>query len=273
MRIKISSSIVLYQNEIVELNKAIECILATNVEIKLYLIDNSPTDILKSLNSDSRIEYTHFPENPGFGAGHNVAIQKAIEMNSEYHFVINPDIYFEGDVISEMVNYIREDSEIGMLMPEILNEDGTVQNLPKLIPTPFGMIWRKIQKPNKIYQKFINRYELRFVERTKIYNAPILSGCFTLLNLKAIKEIGMYDDSYFMYFEDWDLSRRMHQKYKTIYYPRVSVVHGYDSGANKNKHLFKIFIKSFVIYFNKWGWIYDSKRSKINNKAISQFNK
>ena len=92
MRIKISSSIVLYQNEIVELNKAIECILATNVEIKLYLIDNSPTDILKSLNSDSRIEYTHFPENPGFGAGHNVAIQKAIEMNSEYHFVINQDI-------------------------------------------------------------------------------------------------------------------------------------------------------------------------------------
>ena len=70
-------------------------------------------------------------------------------------------------------------------------------------------------------------------------------------NLKAIQEIGMYDDNYFMYFEDWDLSRRMHKKYKTIYYPLVSVYHGYESGANKSFKLFKIFIHSAITYFNK----------------------
>ena len=85
------------------------------------------------------------------------------------------------------------------------------------------------------------------------------------------KEVGVYDDRFFMYFEDWDLSRRMHQKYKTIYYPKVSVVHGYESGANKDKRLFKIFVKSAIYYFNKWGWFFDSERNKINKKTLQQF--
>jgi GT2 family glycosyltransferase len=127
-------------------------------------------------------------------------------------------------------------------------------------------------KPVKAYQKFINEYELRDIPSDKIYNAPVLSGCFTLLNLNAIKKIGMYDDTFFMYFEDWDLSRRMHKYYKTIYFPKVAVYHGYESGANKNSRLFKIFIKSAIRYFNKWGWFFDSERDKINKVALEQFN-
>jgi hypothetical protein len=104
-----------------------------------------------------------------------------------------------------------------------------------------------------------------------IYNAPVLSGCFTLFNTEALQKIGFYDDSFFMYFEDWDLSRRIHQKYKTIYYPKVSITHEYESGANKNKKLFIIFIKSAIKFFNKWGWILDRERNKINNSALNQF--
>ncbi|MCY1560600.1 hypothetical protein D9M68_977500 [compost metagenome] len=104
-----------------------------------------------------------------------------------------------------------------------------------------------------------------------IYNAPILSGCFTLLNLEAIKKVGGYDDNFFMYFEDWDLSRRIHQHYKTLYFPLVSVYHGYESGANKSSRLFKIFVNSAITYFSKWGWFFDSERKKINKKALEQF--
>jgi GT2 family glycosyltransferase len=56
----------------------------------LYLVDNSPTDELKLLVTDSRIEYIYNPTNPGFGASHNVAIQKAFELESDYHLVLNP---------------------------------------------------------------------------------------------------------------------------------------------------------------------------------------
>jgi GT2 family glycosyltransferase len=219
----------------------------------------------------SHMQYLHNPSNPGFGAAHNIAIQKAIAAGSNYHFIVNPDIFFNEDVIAPMIEYMINNNDVGMMMPQILNLDGTVQNLPKLIPSPFSILLRKIKKPRAYYKKFIEMYELRNVPKQQIYNAPILSGCFTLLNLKAIEEIGMYDDNYFMYFEDWDLSRRMHQKYKTIYYPLVSVYHGYHSGANKSFKLFKIFIHSAFTYFNKWGWFFDNDRKQINKKALSQF--
>jgi GT2 family glycosyltransferase len=266
----VTASVVLYNTDSNELFRVIDSIFKTALNIKLYLIDNSLTDNLESF-LDSRIEYIHNPSNPGFGAAHNIAIEKASELGSKYHFIVNPDIYFEGDIISPMIEYINNNPNIGMMMPQILNLDGTVQNLPKLLPSPLSILWRKLKRPTKAYQKFINQYELRQVPRTMIYDAPVLSGCFTLLNLKAIKKVGAYDDAFFMYFEDWDLSRRMHQCYKTVYFPLVSVYHGYDSGANKNSKLFKIFVNSAIKYFNKWGWFFDSERKKINKKALSQF--
>ena len=271
MSAKITCCIVLYRNDKNVLLKAINSCLNTELDIKMYLIDNSPTDELSKLIEDSRIEYFHNPSNPGFGASHNIAIKKAIDQNSEYHFIINPDIYFSDDVIGSMVEYIKTDMTIGMMMPQILNEDGSIQNLPKLLPSPFSILWRKIKKPNKAYNTFINKYELREVPRDLIYNTPILSGCFTLVSLKAINEVGMYDDNFFMYFEDWDLSRRIHKHYKTIYFPKVSVVHEYESGANKSKRLFKIFINSAITYFNKWGWFFDKERVEINKRALAQF--
>lgn len=253
------------------LQNAIQSILNASRIDKIFLVDNSPTDELKILVTDSRMEYIHNPDNPGFGASHNVAIQKGMEFGAKYHFIVNPDVYFVGDMVATMVEYMAADATIGMMMPQILNEDGSIQNLPKLLPSPFSILKRKIKKPKKAFEKFINEYELRQVPKDLVYNAPVLSGCFTLLNLDAVKKIGMYDDKFFMYFEDWDLSRRMHQHYKTIYFPKVSVYHGYDSGANKNPKLFKIFVNSAITYFNKWGWFFDADRKIINKEALAQF--
>jgi hypothetical protein len=265
----VSGSIVLYKSDLSEIVKLVKCL--GDIQ-HLFIVDNSPSDELSTMLRFSNVQYIHNPSNPGFGAAHNIAILKALEMGSKYHFIVNPDIYFKGDVISPMVSYMELDPEIGMMMPQILNLDGSLQNLPKLFPSPFSILLRKIKKPIGFYNKFIEKYELRFVDEDKIYNAPILSGCFTLLNLKAIQEIGMYDDKFFMYFEDWDLSRRMHRKYKTIYFPKVSIYHGYESGANKSSKLFKIFVNSAIIYFNKWGWFFDKERKILNKKALSQFN-
>lgn len=253
------------------LQNAIQSMLKASDIDKMFLVDNSPTNELKVLATNDKIEYVHNPANPGFGASHNFAIQKAIEDGSAYHFIVNPDIYFEGDVISKMVQFMSDDKTIGMMMPQILNNDGTIQNLPKLLPSPYSILRRKLKVTTGSYQKFINKYELREARQDMIYNVPVISGCFTLLNLDAIKVVGMYDDAFFMYFEDWDLSRRMHQKYKTIYFPTVSVVHEYESGANKSKKLFKIFVNSAITYFNKWGWFFDFERKKINKEALSQF--
>lgn len=267
MSLNISASIVLYKSDVSEIVKLMNCL--SDVDC-LFIVDNSPTDELSVIVRFSNVQYIHNPSNPGFGAAHNIAITKAVESGYTYHFIVNPDIFFEGNVISSMVEYMFQNSDVGMMMPQILNLDGSIQNLPKLLPSPYSVLMRKLKKPKIVYNDFINNYELRFVNKDMIYNAPILSGCFTLLNLEAIKKVGLYDDAFFMYFEDWDLSRRMHQKYKTIYFPEVSVYHGYNSGANKSRKLFKVFFNSAFTYFNKWGWFFDLERSQINKNTLNR---
>ena len=221
----ITACIVLYKNNPKILLESIYSFLNSGRDdLFLYLVDNLPTEELKTLIVSPNVKYIHNPSNPGFGAAHNIAFKKAIENQSKYHFVINPDVVLQEDTVGPMIEYMEKNPEIGMMMPQILNEDGTVQNLPKLLPSPFSVFMRKFKRPKLYYEKFINQYELRNVKKAVIYNAPILSGCFTLFRMSAVKEVGVYDDRFFMYFEDWDLSRRMHSKYKTIYYPKVSVV-------------------------------------------------
>nr|WP_294925873.1 glycosyltransferase [uncultured Flavobacterium sp.] len=267
----ITASIVLFQSDINEIKENIISILKTNKNIKLYLIDNSVIDNYAFFTKiDGRIEYIHNRINVGFGRGHNIALKKSLILGAKYHFIINPDIYFKKDVIGSMIDYMEIDKEVGMLMPQILNEDGSIQFLPKLLPRPFDVIMRKFKSPHFYYKEFIKLYEMREVPND-IYCTPVLSGCFSLLRMESIKEIGLYDERFFMYFEDWDLSRRMVKKYKTVFYPLVSVYHGYESGASKKIILFFIFLRSFFIYFNKWGWFIDVDRRKLNRYVLSQF--
>lgn len=268
----ISLSIVTYKTSPEELNRVYRSIDLIDANWKLFIVDNSETNELGQLFvNDSRVKYIFNNSNLGFGRAHNIAIEKAILEGIKYHFIVNPDIYFLKDIACPMIRMIEKDDSIGMIMPKVLNDDGSIQFLPKLLPTPASLILRKLKKPRFYYDKFIRRYELRNVNENLTYNTPILSGCFTLLNLQAIKAIGSFDDSYFMYFEDWDLSRRMHKHYKTLYFPDVEVFHGYESGANKSPKLFKIFLTSAIYYFNKWGWFFDPERKVMNENTTMQF--
>jgi GT2 family glycosyltransferase len=266
----ITASIVTYKHRFDKLEALIYSFASNDLISKLYIIDNSPFNNLeKEIGENSKIEIVFMGSNKGFGAAHNIAIQKVMGLGSNYHFIVNPDISLSGDVVMHMVNYMAANTKIGMMMPKILYPDGRIQYLPKLLPSPFAIVKRKLKRPSSLYNKFIRVYELRdYAEQ--ITNVPILSGCFTLLNLNAVKEVGLYDDRFFMYFEDFDLSRRMYDKYDTIYYPLVSVYHVYESGAHKNLKLFVIFVLSALKYFNKWGWVFDYERNRINKEEIEK---
>ena len=269
----ITASIVIYKTEINEIKLLIQSIVDSIIDI-IYIIDNSPTNVLEeSIRTfSSKFIYISNHSNPGFGSAHNIAIQKAITMRSLFHFIINPDIIIQEGVIYSMVEYMQKEENVGMMMPKILNMDGTNQYLPKLLPSPFMLLFRKMHNSSNLYDYYMNKYELRNVN--EICNVPVISGCFSLLNLNLFKELklGGYDERFFMYFEDFDLSRRFHQKCKTLYYPLVSVYHGYKGGAKKNIKLFINFSFSAIKYFNKWGWFCDRERKKINEHVLNELN-
>jgi GT2 family glycosyltransferase len=102
-------------------------------------------------------------------------------------------------------------------------------------------------------------------------NIPYLSGCFMFFRTTALKEIGLFDERIFMYIEDADITRRMHKKYKTIFLPSVTVYHHYAKGSYKNFKLMLYNIHGAVIYFNKWGWVFDSERKRINAEVIKLY--
>jgi GT2 family glycosyltransferase len=256
------------------LREAINSFLDTVLNIKLYLVDNSPSDELKMLVTDSRIEYFHNPSNPGFGAAHNVAIQKAIAIGAKYHLVLNPDIYFNKGVIEKIVDYMEVNPQIGNLMTKVLYPDGSIQYLCKLLPTPYDWIGRRFNPFRKMVDRRNEIFELRFTNYNKIMEVPYLSGCFMFLRLDAIKEIGFFDENIFMYGEETDLCRRLIiGGYKTIFYPDASITHVFEKGSHKSWKLTWIGIKSAIYYFNKWGWFYDRQRNQINKETIRKLGK
>lgn len=266
---QINASIVLYHNKKEQLTKAINSFLNTSLTVKLYLIDNSSNDDLKELeNLDSRIEYIFNNANLGYGAGHNIPMKKSISDSVPYHIVLNPDIYFDSGVLEELFAYMQQNQDVGNIIPQVRYPDGEIQHLCKLLPTPIDLILRRFIPSKNWKEKRNQKYELRWTGYDKVMNVPSLSGCFMFLRCDVLKDIGLFDENIFMYLEDTDLNRRIHSKYKTIFYPKVEIVHEYAKESYVNKKLLKYHIQSAIYYFNKYGWIFDKKRSKINNKLL-----
>ncbi len=261
-------SIVVYCNDKSELMEAVNSVLSSDgVKLKLYIIDNSPTDSLRYLFNDSRIEYIFNNNNIGFGAAHNIALQKTIN-ESQYHLCLNPDIHFSSNVLSEIIEYMDRHQQVGQLLPRIIDDKG---NLPRkqrhLLPTPFITFFRGIFKRFSFTKKEMYKYFTRFKSYDEEMSAPFLSGCFVFLRNSVVKEVGMFDERFFMYYEDVDLSRRIYTHTGNMYWPGVTITHVGHMESHKNWKLTRIHISSAIKYFNKWGWI-DKDRKKINAKVI-----
>lgn len=250
--------LVLYENDRNHVFNVINSFLNTNLIVKLILVDNSPTNNLKNLIKDSRIEYIHNPSNPGFGAAHNIAIIKSIELNSKYHLVLNPDVYFQMGTLEIIYEFMDKNLNIGQLMPKVTYPNGEFQYLCKTNPTFFDLFARGFM-PNfikRIIKKRMNSYEYKDHNYNDIiYDIPYLSGCFMFLRTETLKKVGFFDDNIFMYLEDADLTRRFLQVSRTVYFPKAHIFHHFAQLTHKKVKFKWITVQSAIVYFNKWGWI------------------
>jgi len=262
-------SVVLYQNEIDEIRSLIDSIAQTKLSYKLYLIDNSPANYLEIFSTEKNTEYIFNKKNIGFGHAQNIAIEKAID-KSNYHLILNPDISFESGTLESIFSFMQSNKYIGQLMPKVFYPDGNVQKLCKLLPHPFDLIGRRFFGNSKLIKKRNDQYELSNFTYDKILDTPNLSGCFMFLRTDVLKQVGGFDNRYFMYLEDFDLTRRINKIARTVFYPGASVVHGFSKGSYKNPTLFRYHIISAIKYFNKWGWLFDKEREDLNKKVLSQ---
>lgn len=270
----INISIVAYQTNFQELKNLIEiCKISSSVE-SIFVIDNSEKDILgkrlKKLSSN-KIIYIKNSTNLGYGAGHNVAIKRSLASSKiDYHLVINSDINFESKILTDIKKYMDIHQEAGMMVPKVLFPNGEIQYNCKLLPNPFTIILRFILASKN--RRFIDyRYQLEKSGYDKIFSSPSVSGCFMFLRCKDIEKVGLFDERYFMYAEDVDLSRRMRKKKKIVFNPEFQIFHEFKGESHKKIRMFLFHVMSIVKYFNKWGWVFDSERKVLNKATLNQF--
>jgi GT2 family glycosyltransferase len=261
-------SIVLFQNTRDQVNNLLKIILNCNLNYHVCLIDNSPKSVFEKKSWGSKVTYIHNPDNPGFGASHNLAIKNYINLTL-YNLILNPDILFNPEILEELFHYMEHNPEIGNVMPKVFYPDGSIQYLCKLLPTPYDWIGRRFNPFRFLVEKRNELFELRFTKYDKQMDVPYLSGCFMFLRNSALNKIGFFDENIFMYGEETDLCRRLIQGgYRTVFYPNVSIIHEFQKGSHKSLKLTWIGIQSAIYYFNKWGWFFDPKRRFINKNTL-----
>lgn len=262
----IKVSLVLYHNPVEEVLNLIHTLLDVPLDIRVVVMDNSSDDSFRYYLIDPRIDYIFCGENLGYGGGHNLAISMG-KGSAKYHIVINPDIELEPGTILNLYQFMEQNSNVGLVMPKILYRNGALQFLCKQLPSPADLILRRfIPGPVKrLFRTQLSKYELRDKNYDIPMEVPNLSGCFMFLRTEVFKQVGLFDERFFMYMEDTDLSRRIRQQYRTVYYPHAVVVHGYAKASYKTLKLTLQHIKSSIKYFNKWGWFSDAERLALNN--------
>ena len=232
--------------------------------IPIYLIDNSDENSLKidSLKLDGeRIRFLDVElkllqgqGNVGYGSAHNLAIPK---LNSHFHLLLNPDVVLEKEALITGISFLLENPKVALASPYAEDGKGDKQYLCKRYPSAFTFLIRGLfpKSLKKIFTSRLANYEMHDLsEKEPSFDILITSGCFMLLRSESLAEIGGFDERYFLYFEDFDLSLRLGKKGKLAYLPSMRIQHGGGDAGSKGLKHFKMFARSGVRFFDTYGW-------------------
>lgn len=223
-------------------------------DFSFYLIDNASTDrILQEMipqKLDENVHCIKLGKNKGFGYGHNSIINK---LNSDYHIIMNPDIELKDmNGFVKAINYMQQHNNIVLLSPLVRNQsDGKVQLLNRKEPTVFDLFIRFLG-PN-VFPKRQSDFVKSKHGYDHIQANENATGSFMMVRTIIFKKIGGFDTNFFMYFEDTDLTKRISAKGKVIFFPYLTVMHGWKRDNHSIRGIASM-IKSMIVYFNKWGW-------------------
>jgi len=271
-----TAGLVLYKTPIDDVQTVLRCLLEGGIA-KVYVVDNSPADDLREMVAafpKEIVEYTHGHGNVGYGEGNNIAIEKAVTAGSRYHIIINPDVVFDREVVAKMREYMDDHPQVGALTPRIVNSEGELQYLCKLLPSPANLLARRFIRFNRLTARLNLDFEMHASGYDKEMFVPFMSGCFIFARAEVLDRIGGFDERYFMFCEDIDISRRINMAGSTtVYLPGAQIIHAHKREPRKNITLDRAHMRSAITYFNRYGWFFDSYRRRTNRAALRQFDR
>lgn len=260
-----TASVVIHKTAPVQIERMLACLLRSDVE-RVFVVDNSPENYpVPELPDDGRIAYRRV-NNRGFAAGHNEVIREILA-NGDFHLVMNADVWWDGNVPGKIVDYLELHPDVGLIAPKVYYPDGDLQYSCRMLPRPFDLFAKRFL-PGGMIRRRMERYLLVDHDHDKPLDCPYLLGCFLMFRVEALRDCGIFDERFFMYPEDIDITRRIHERWKTLYYPQVCIVHEHAAASRKSLRMLLIHLWNMVRYFNKWGWFFDSHRRQFNHRLI-----
>lgn len=227
---------------------------SNSCDLTFYVIDNaSPDDsaalLQREFDGIPHVTVNCLPNNIGFGSGHNTVIPK---LQSDYHAVINPDITIDHDVLGTLCQYLDEHPDVVMVTPQLRFPDDTPQHTAKRAPTFLALLARQL------HLGFLKKYEDHYLmldeDLTREQDIQFCSGCFFVIRTSVFREIGGFDEDYFMYVEDADITRKAMGKGRVVFVPSTYVHHAWHRNTTRSRKHFFMQLQSMGRYFCKWGF-------------------
>lgn len=231
--IKVSIILVHYGKKKI-LNDCINSIRSSNpkVSYEIVVIDNNT-------------------ENRGYSKGNNLGVEKA---KGEYILILNPDTFVEEGAIDKLVRFIESNKKVGIVAPTLFDPKGNIyplQGTQELTP------WRGIfalSFINKLFPKnpVSKKFWMLGVDRNRSLETDVVPGTAFLIKKDLFVKIGGFDENFFLYFEEFDLGRRVKKLgLKNYILPDAKVTHFWGASTPKTKEIKDIFAKSRFYYFKK----------------------
>ena len=231
-----------------------------NLKYEIILVDNNSGDSIGEILSWQYpdIKFIQNKMNSGMGAGNNIGIKKA---QGKYIVAMNPDTLAFHNTFKKLYGYMEANSEVGIAGPLQYNPNKTIQDSCYRWHSLFTPLYRRTPIGKfKFAQKDLARFLMKDFDHQSARKVDWLLGSFLFCRAKALEQVGLFDERFFLYFEDTDLCQRFWRKnWRVIYYPEAKIIHNHIRQSAQDpwyKFLFnkatRCHIASWVKYLRKW---------------------
>ena len=225
-----------------------------NIEGEIFVVDNNSSDGSKDFFHDKfpGVTFIWNTENEGFSKANNKALKL---VSGNYILFLNPDTIVPEDCFDKCLSFIKSKGDSGALGIKMIDGAGKfLKESKRAFPSPMTSLF-KLSGLTRLFpkSKAFSKYHLGFLDENKSHDVDVLAGAFMIVPKKILTAIGTFDESFFMYGEDIDLSYRIQQAgYKNYYFAESSIIHFKGESTKKGSlNYVKIFYNAMSVFAKK----------------------
>lgn len=229
--------------------RSLENLSTKYAQFSVIVVDNFSQEIFAQPKTSYELKVLRTDQNLGFTGGNNVGIRYAFEhLNPDHILLLNNDTTVSPDFLDKLVGFAQTHTQVGAITPKIYFEKGcefhksqyTHDELGKVIWFAGGSIdWRNVYGFHRgVDEVDRGQFDLPVIERSEkqmpyygYQTMDFASGCCVLIPAAVLKQVGLFDESYFLYWEDADLSMRIRQAGFQLYFCPQSVIWHKNAGS------------------------------------------